>query len=83
MPTSSQDTWSASEYNSVASFVYSEKNTAPVMSLLQPKGQDKIIDFGCGSGELDLELANMVQLVVGLDSSQSMVRYPTISFSNY
>lgn len=69
------DTWSASEYNKTAAFVYSTENTAPIITLLDPKPGDKIIDFGCGTGEVTLKLAGVVTdsgLVVGIDSSQSM-----------
>lgn len=70
------DTWSAHEYNKIASFVYSKEYTAPVLALLDPKPGDKIIDFGCGSGQVTLELSKVVAdagAVVGVDSSQSMV----------
>ena len=69
------DSWSASEYNKTASFVYSTENTAPVLTLLDPRFGDKIIDFGCGSGQVTLELSKVVSdagFVVGVDSSQSM-----------
>ena len=69
------DTWSAPEYNKVASFVYSIENTAPVLTLLDPKPGDRIIDFGCGSGEVTLKLSQVVAgagIVVGVDSSRSM-----------
>lgn len=69
------DTWSAAEYNKFASFVYSKEYIAPVLSLLDPKLGDKIIDFGCGTGEVTLELSELVAdtgIVVGVDSSQSM-----------
>jgi len=39
------DTWSAFEYNKTASFVYSTANTAPILTLLDPKSGEKIIDF--------------------------------------
>ncbi|KAF9650378.1 S-adenosyl-L-methionine-dependent methyltransferase [Thelephora ganbajun] len=69
------DAWLASEYNEAASFVYSTENTAPVLALLDPKSGDKIIDFGCGSGEVTIKLSKVVAdvgIVVGVDSSQSM-----------
>lgn len=78
------DTWSASEYNKIASFVYSTENTAPVLALLDPKPGDKIIDLGCGSGQVTLKISKVVAHlgnVVGIDSSQSMVG--TIVLSTY
>ena len=75
------DTWSATEYNKTASFVYSTKHTAPILTLLDPKSGDRIIDFGCGTGEVTLELSELVAdtgIVVGVDSSQSMVSTITL-----
>ncbi|KDQ62244.1 hypothetical protein JAAARDRAFT_54221 [Jaapia argillacea MUCL 33604] len=72
------DTWSASSYNETASFVYSSANISPVLSLLDAKPGEKIIDFGCGSGEVTLEIEKVVTskgdgLVVGVDASDSMI----------
>lgn len=72
--------WSASLYNKNASFVYSSAFTAPVLTLLDAQPGEKIIDFGCGSGELTLDLQKIVGvdegqgMVVGMDISESMVR---------
>jgi ubiquinone/menaquinone biosynthesis C-methylase UbiE len=69
------DTWAASEYNKTAPFVYSTANITPLLTLLDPKPGDKIIDFGCGTGEITLMLSEVVAdpgVVVGIDSSQSM-----------
>lgn len=75
-PTAPEDTWSAQKYNNVASFVYSPKYTSAVLTLLDAKPGEHIIDFGCGSGEVTLELQKIVGetgKVVGVDASQSMV----------
>jgi SAM-dependent methyltransferase len=72
----SKDTWSAELYNSTVPFVYSPSYTSPVLQLLDAKPGERIYDFGCGSGEVTLELQKIVGengFVVGLDSSQSMV----------
>lgn len=76
------DTWSALEYNKTASFVYSTENTTQILTLLDPKSGDKIIDFGCGTGEVTLELSEVVTnagIVVGIDSSQSMASATVLS----
>ncbi|KAL0576219.1 hypothetical protein V5O48_005755 [Marasmius crinis-equi] len=73
--------WSASLYNRNASFVYSAAFTSPVLDLLAAQEGEKIIDFGCGSGEVTLELEKIVRqsgsasagVVVGVDSSESMI----------
>lgn len=76
------DIWSAPEYNKTVSFVYSTENIVSILTLLDPKPGDKIIDFGCGTGEITLKLSELVAdvgLVVGIDSSQSMVSTVALS----
>ena len=69
--------WSASQYNKTASFVYSAAFTAPVLELLNAQPGERIIDVGCGSGEVTLLLQKIVEqkggMVVGTDFSESMV----------
>lgn len=70
------DNWSAIAYNTTASFVYSDAFTASVLGLLDAKPAESIVDFGCGSGELTVQLIKMVGedgVVVGVDSSENMV----------
>lgn len=71
--------WNASLYNRTAPFVYSSEYTGAVLSLLAARPGERIIDFGCGSGELTLDIQQTVKggdggLVCGLDYSESMVR---------
>jgi ubiquinone/menaquinone biosynthesis C-methylase UbiE len=64
-------------YATNASFVYSAKYTHAVLSLLDPQPGEKIIDLGCGTGDLTLKIKDAVGdqgEVVGVDSSESMVR---------
>ncbi|KAF7968298.1 hypothetical protein HWV62_31047 [Athelia sp. TMB] len=70
--------WSATQYNTHAAFVYSPKFTAPILDMLAAQPGEKIIDFGCGSGELALTIAQAVLqkeggLVAAFDYSESMV----------
>ena len=69
--------WSASQYNRTASFVYSAAFTAPVLELLDAQPGERILDVGCGSGEVTLLLQKIVEqkggVVVGTDFSESMV----------
>jgi len=72
--------WSASLYNKSVPFVYSPAFTAPILELLAAQPGERIIDFGCGSGEVTLELQRYVSransgMVVGIDLSESMVRH--------
>lgn len=75
-----EDTWSANQYNKVASFVYSASYTSKVLQLLDAQPGESIIDFGCGSGEVTLAISNVVARketgrVVGIDASDSMVSF--------
>ncbi|KAF7299212.1 hypothetical protein MIND_00869900 [Mycena indigotica] len=70
--------WSAKLYSQSAAFVYSPAYTAPVLDLLQAQPGEKIIDFGCGSGQVTFEIEQIVKqapggFVVGVDSSESMI----------
>lgn len=70
-----KDTWSASQYNKAASFIYSDAYTQPVLDLLSPRAGERIMDMGCGTGELTFRLQEFVGqggLVLGVDSSRSM-----------
>jgi ubiquinone/menaquinone biosynthesis C-methylase UbiE len=74
--TTSLSNHNPSNYNTHADFVYSTAYTAPVLSLLDAKPGEKIIDLGCGTGELTEQISKIVGpegTVVGLDSSESMV----------
>ncbi|KAH8077020.1 S-adenosyl-L-methionine-dependent methyltransferase [Cristinia sonorae] len=71
-----KDKWSALHYNSGASFVYSQAYAAPLLNLLNAQPGEKIYDFGCGSGDLTVQVAEAVGptgQVVGVDYSESMI----------
>jgi tRNA A58 N-methylase Trm61 len=68
--------WSATEYRTVAPYVYAPEATAPILQLLGASPGDKVLDLGCGSGEVTAEIASLVKpdgIVVGVDSSEDMV----------
>ena len=68
---------SAREYNTTASFVYSPAYTSAVLTLLAPRPGERILDVGCGTGELTLQLQAAVGesgAVWGMDASEAMVR---------
>ncbi|KAF8258468.1 S-adenosyl-L-methionine-dependent methyltransferase, partial [Lactarius quietus] len=68
--------WSATTYRNVASYVYSSEATASVLQLLDARPGERILDFGCGSGEVTAEIARLVGpqgMVVGVDMSESMI----------
>lgn len=78
MTVTPKDVWSASQYNKAMSLVYSDANTRPVLDLLAPQPGERILDMGCGTGELTLRLQEIVGengIVVGVDASRDMVSW--------
>lgn len=63
-------------YSKNASFVYSARYAQAVLALLDPQPGERIVDLGCGTGELTRLIADAVGTkgkVVGVDSSEAMV----------
>lgn len=80
MSATSGSTWDADQYNISAPFVYSPTFVAPVLELLNPQPGERILDLGCGSGEVTIGISKVVEQkeggrVVGVDFSESMVSF--------
>ncbi|WP_066190012.1 class I SAM-dependent methyltransferase [Gracilibacillus timonensis] len=78
-----KDNWNADLYDGNHAFVsqYGES----VMDLLAPKKGEKILDAGCGTGDLANQLHQRGAHVIGIDQSQNMIqqaqhKYPDITF---
>ncbi len=66
------NTWNADKYKKHAIFV---SNLAfPVVELLNPQPNEKILDLGCGEGTLAVEIEKLGAKVIGVDLSESMVQ---------
>jgi trans-aconitate methyltransferase len=76
--------WNTSLYENKHSFVW--QYGEDVLKLLNPQLGERILDLGCGTGQLAAKIATMAQAeVVGLDRSPSMIEtashhYPHLSF---
>ena len=67
----STNKWNADNYNKHADFV---SNLAlPVVDLLNPQKNERILDLGCGDGTLAVEIEKFNTKVVAVDLSESMV----------
>ncbi len=75
--------WDARNYEDQHSYVW--KFGASLLELLQPRSGERILDVGCGTGQLTAEIAKFGADVIGLDSSEEMLRqartnYPELTF---
>ncbi|KAI9259022.1 S-adenosyl-L-methionine-dependent methyltransferase [Phascolomyces articulosus] len=66
-----QDSWSASNYDTHASFVPKLGNI--ILDKLNAQSSERILDFGCGDGVLTQQLAQKCHTVVGIDASPDMI----------
>ena len=65
-------TWDASAYDQGHSYVW--QKAADLVDLLDPKPAERILDVGCGTGHLTVQIAAHGATVVGMDASADMIR---------
>ena len=80
--TSSQ-TWNPELYQARHSFVWDYGRD--LVGMLAPKKNERILDIGCGTGNLTAEIAALCGEITGVDSSPQMIEqarlnYPQIDF---
>jgi SAM-dependent methyltransferase len=68
---STANRWNASEYDDGHSFVFEYGDD--VVDLLDPKAHERVLDVGCGTGQLSARIATTGAEVVGLDASEKMI----------
>jgi len=77
------NTWSPHQYQQGYSFVW--RHGEELVNLLAPKSGERILDLGCGTGQLTAEIAQSGAEVMGIDSSSEMIsearsNYPGLRF---
>jgi trans-aconitate methyltransferase len=75
--------WDAARYQQKHSFVW--RYGADLLELLAPQPGERILDLGCGTGQLTADLAQRTGQVIGLDRSPEMLadarkNFPGIEF---
>ncbi len=75
--------WDAQSYQTRHSYVF--KHGEGLVELLNPKPGERILDLGCGSGQLTAKIAAAGAQVIGIDLSPEMIaqaraNYPEIEF---
>jgi trans-aconitate methyltransferase len=83
MQTMAQNNWNPSLYQQKHSFVFDFGKD--VLGLLEPLSGERILDVGCGTGQLTRVIADSGAKVVGFDASPSMIEsarnnYPNLEF---
>lgn len=75
--------WDAARYQEHHSFVW--RYGAHLLELLDPRPGERILDLGCGTGQLTAEIARLGAHVIGLDKSPEMLadarkNFPALTF---
>ena len=71
--------WDAQGYQSRHSYVF--KHGEGLVELLDPKPGERILDLGCGSGQLTAKIAEAGAHVIGIDLSPDMIAQARANFS--
>jgi len=71
MPSRDEPDWDATAYEDDHAFVY--EYGADVLELLDPRAGERVLDLGCGTGNLTSEINEAGATVVGIDSSAEMI----------
>jgi trans-aconitate 2-methyltransferase len=80
MSDESTQSWDPKLYQSAHAFVW--QKAADLLELLNPQPGERIIDLGCGTGQLTNEIAKRGATVVGIDCSAQMIAQAQKNFPN-
>ena len=75
--------WDANLYTTKYAFVFGYGSS--LIELLDPQPEERILDLGCGTGELTALIAEKAKAVTGIDKSPQMIEkardtYPEVQF---
>ncbi len=83
MPSITEQAWNPAHYDHAGAFV--PKLGADLIALLAPRPGERVLDLGCGTGDLTAQLATSGARPLGLDASTEMVnaaahKHPGLTF---
>src|ERR1700739_4422514 len=76
----SKAVWDAKLYDAKHDFVW--KYGSDLVSLLDPRAAERILDLGCGTGHLAARIAESGAEVTGVDQSAEMVAAARVAYPN-
>ncbi len=71
-------TWDAGRYQARHSYVFAHGQS--LIEMLAPRRGERIVDLGCGSGQLTAKIAESGAEVIGLDRSEEMIAEAAAQF---
>ena len=76
--------WNAALYDKKHDFV--AEYGKGLLAFVPEKKEQRILDLGCGTGTLTVQLKNFAESVIGVDSSENMIKraqeqYPDLDFA--
>ena len=79
-----KNNWNATLYEGKHSFIWQYAEN--LLELLSPKSGERILDLGCGTGQLTEQISRSGTKIMGIDSSQNMIEkarqnYPDLHFN--
>ena len=72
--------WNPQLYNDKHAFVYDYG--ASLVELLNPQKHERILDLGCGSGQLTASIQKSAKEVIGIDKSPAMIQDAKAKFAD-
>ncbi len=72
------NTWDDQLYSAKHNFVYNYG--VGLIDLLAPQSHERVLDLGCGSGELTAKISESASSVLGIDSSHEMIAKAKLQF---
>jgi trans-aconitate 2-methyltransferase len=70
--------WDAAAYNQNHAYIW--KHGQGLLELLAPQRDERILDIGCGTGQLTQQIVDVGAEVIGIDSAQGMVEQARKNF---